>query len=658
MAKKVTPESLFDLTSVTAPVAVSDGSVLYIETTISEEKNQYQETLYRYIPETKKNVAYGAEGHRYGKLMLAPNEEFLSYLTAEDEKMVLYLQPLTGGRPVPLEDETGSVTDYIWSKDSQHLYYWIQEKTKEEEEADADRVTPTRSTQLMHKRDGASFVKEGQVYHLKRHSVISPEKEADILYTTDKTFTLAEITSDEKSIYLTGARNLDDDWDWGASIYRLNLNEGTLTNFTNELLEDGRFYDLVLSPNEKDALLLGNDFSHAFVTLDNLYHYHFGEEKLVNLTADLDYDLGDAVVDDAQQNVQAYPTVHWLSEEDYLVRVAYQSGSAIYHGQVHGDIKEVFRDSVRLTGISWPDTPDLSQKIWVTYSTFTQPSQLGQIDLRAGKLIPIYNPNEAFERTYQIVDPERFWGETDDHVRVQGWYLPPVDSEEKHPAVLNIHGGPQVNFGETFFHEMQVLASSGYGVIMLNPRGGNGYGQEFVASILGAYGTVDYHDLMAGLDDVLDRHSEIDRDRVYVTGGSYGGFMTNWIVTHTDRFRAAVTQRSICNWISFYGTSDIGPHFVEYQLHRNLSDVEGLWDLSPLAHANRLNTPLLVLHGQEDHRCPLEQGEQMYRAALKAGVDTELITFPGSSHGLSRTGLPHLRIQRLNALLDWFDRHQ
>ncbi|MCD8572759.1 MAG: prolyl oligopeptidase family serine peptidase, partial [Bacteroides graminisolvens] len=199
----------------------------------------------------------------------------------------------------------------------------------------------------------------------------------------------------------------------------------------------------------------------------------------------------------------------------------------------------------------------------------------------------------------------------------------------------------------------QKLSAEGYGVILLNPRGGNGYGQDFVASILGDYGNKDYEDLMLGTDYVLEQHPEIDQSNVYVAGGSYGGFMTNWIVGHTDRFKAAVTQRCISNWVSFYGTSDVGAFFVEFQLKRDVTQMEDLWKMSPLAYTQNIKTPLLVIHGQEDLRCPQEQGEQMYTAMKKQGVKTKLVLFPKSSHGLSRAGLPNLRIERLNEISNW-----
>ncbi len=140
-------------------------------------------------------------------------------------------------------------------------------------------------------------------------------------------------------------------------------------------------------------------------------------------------------------------------------------------------------------------------------------------------------------------------------------------------------------------------------------------------------------------------------------GGSYGGFMTNWIVGHTNRFRAAISQRSISNWISFYGTSDVGAFFVEFQLQRDLSDMEGLWNMSPLAYAKNVQTPILMMHSDQDLRCPMEQAEQFYVAMKKQGVESKLITFPQSSHGLSRNGLPNLRMKRFDAILEWLSNH-
>jgi dipeptidyl aminopeptidase/acylaminoacyl peptidase len=207
-------------------------------------------------------------------------------------------------------------------------------------------------------------------------------------------------------------------------------------------------------------------------------------------------------------------------------------------------------------------------------------------------------------------------------------------------------------------HEFQMLAAQGYAVVYTNPRGGLGYGQQFVNACRGDYGGGDYRDLMETVDYALSTYEFIDETRLGVTGGSYGGFMTNWIVGHTDRFKAAVTQRSISNWLSFYGVSDIGYFFTEDQIGGNAwEDTEQLWKHSPLAYVGNVNTPLLILHGEQDLRCPIEQAEQLYIALKRRRQTTRLVRFPGANHELSRGGHPHLRVRRLEHIAGWFNEH-
>jgi dipeptidyl aminopeptidase/acylaminoacyl peptidase len=348
--------------------------------------------------------------------------------------------------------------------------------------------------------------------------------------------------------------------------------------------------------------------------------------------------------------------VWWLEDgASFLFQVTEHGKITLYKGNTAGQVEKVLDLPMHITGL---DLLPGNHEAVITYTTHTVPSVLAHLNILDGTVMDLYDPNAKFSEKHAFAEPEEFWFKSVKDWDIQGWYLPPIEAKEKHPAILYIHGGPQVSYGEAFFHEMQALAGAGYGVILLNPRGGSGYGQDFVASILNNYGDEDYQDLMNGTDYVLANHPEIDQEHLYVAGGSYGGFMTNWIVTHTDRFKAAVTQRCISNWISFYGTSDIGPSFVEFQLGRDLSKADELWQMSPIAHAHNAKTPLLVIHGEEDLRCPQEQGEQMYVAMKKHNVDTRFVTFPESSHGLSREGLPNLRIERLNEIVDWFEKYQ
>ena len=242
---------------------------------------------------------------------------------------------------------------------------------------------------------------------------------------------------------------------------------------------------------------------------------------------------------------------------------------------------------------------------------------------------------------------------------IDGWVLKPIDFDEnkKYPAVLDIHGGPKTVYGELFYHEMQVWASKGYFVFFCNPIGSDGRGNEF-ADIRGKYGTCEYQNLMDFTDEVMDRYPQIDPLRICVTGGSYGGFMTNWIVGHTDRFCCAATQRSISNWVSFAGVSDIGQWFTWDQQAATIDgDIEKLWWHSPLKYASKVNTPTLFIHSDEDYRCPLEQGIQYFTAIRSRGVEARMVVFHGENHELSRGGKPMHRMRRLQEITDWFDNH-
>ncbi len=246
-------------------------------------------------------------------------------------------------------------------------------------------------------------------------------------------------------------------------------------------------------------------------------------------------------------------------------------------------------------------------------------------------------------------------------VTVDGFVLLPegYDKKKSVPAVLEIHGGPKTAYQNTYFHEMQMLVSEGYVVMFCNPRGSAGKGNEFF-DIFGEYGEVDYENIMSFTEKVLKKYDKIDKKRLFVTGGSYGGYMTNHIVGMTNMFRAAVTQRCISNWTSMYGTSDIGYYFTPDQ-HRTSIEKEtfwqDLWDVSPLKNIDNVQTPTLIIHSDKDYRCPLEQGYQFFTALIDRGIDSELLVFEDEHHGLSREGKPNNRIVRLDAIKDWFKKY-
>ncbi|MBE3599552.1 MAG: S9 family peptidase [Limnochordaceae bacterium] len=266
--------------------------------------------------------------------------------------------------------------------------------------------------------------------------------------------------------------------------------------------------------------------------------------------------------------------------------------------------------------------------------------------------------NGALLGEVELSEPEPFAFESGG-LRLDGWAIRPVGARpgRRYPVVLEIHGGPMAMYAHAFFFEFQLLAARGYGVIYTNPRGSQGYGQAFCAAIRGDWGHLDYRDVMALVDAALERFDFIDPERLGVAGGSYGGYMTNWIIGHTDRFKAAVTMRSVTNEHSFFGTSDIGV-FDLYDLRQPpWADAPRYLSMSPIHYAGQIHTPTLILHSEMDLRCPIEQAEQLYTALKWRKVPVEFVRFAGESHGLSRGGKPWHRVFRLDRIVDWFDRY-
>lgn len=224
-----------------------------------------------------------------------------------------------------------------------------------------------------------------------------------------------------------------------------------------------------------------------------------------------------------------------------------------------------------------------------------------------------------------------------------------------YPLVLSIHGGPHSNYGNVLFPEFQMLAGQGYWMLFTNPRGSSGYGHSFTFSTRGRWGMEDYEDLMQAVDVAIARtKGGVDTTRMAVLGGSYGGFMTNWIVGHTNRFRVAQTDRSIFNWYSWYGSSD-AQGLTDYEFLGAPWESDSLYrTLSPMTYANKMRTPMLIVHSEDDKRTPITDGEQLFVSLRKRGVPAEFVRYPRSFHGLSRTGPPWLLVDRLERIRTWF----
>ncbi len=297
-----------------------------------------------------------------------------------------------------------------------------------------------------------------------------------------------------------------------------------------------------------------------------------------------------------------------------------------------------------------------ADRVALVIGTPGSPGDLYVYDLGARTLTRLYGPNEECFARSKPCDVEMFWYPSFDGRQIQGWLVKPpgFDPARKYPLILQIHGGPHAAYGFGMYHEFQVLAEAGYLVLYTNPRGSTSYGQEFANIIQFKYPGDDYHDLMAGVDRVIARGC-VDESRMGVTGGSGGGLLTNWIITKTHRFKTAITQRCVSEWATMWYSCDFAMVRPTWFRGAPFEVPQDFAARSPATFIDQIQTPLMVLHSEEDWRTPIGQGEIMFRGLKKRGIPTVMVRFPGESHELSRSGMPARRVQNQQHIRRWFD---
>jgi dipeptidyl aminopeptidase/acylaminoacyl peptidase len=273
-----------------------------------------------------------------------------------------------------------------------------------------------------------------------------------------------------------------------------------------------------------------------------------------------------------------------------------------------------------------------------------------------GELRALTQVNESLLNELALSHPEQFTYEGADGWPIDGWVMKPhnFDPAKKYPLIIQIHGGPNTQYGYGFFHEMQLMTAAGYAVLYTNPRGSLGYGFKFADAVREDWGEKPGTDIMRGVEELL-KAGYIDEQRIGVIGGSYGGYMTNWLVGHYDTFKVAVTDRCVSNMASMFGSSDLGWLLAIENLDTTpWEDLNKYMDMSPIKYVQNIHTPLLIIHSEQDLRCNIEQAEQLFTALKWMGREVRMIRFEGQSHGLSRGGHPHSRLERLRHIMSWF----
>ena len=376
------------------------------------------------------------------------------------------------------------------------------------------------------------------------------------------------------------------------------------------------------------------------------------------MTADYDFDVAPDIASDQHppRGGGSMP-LSFAAGERAVLGVVGRHGAAILAliSLADGGVEEL--TDARHEVIAGSVTPD-GRRAALTLGDVTRPGDLHVLDVDTRTLVRLWGPNDAVLGGIPLGEVEEIWYPSFDGRSIQGWIVKPpgFDPSREHPLILEIHGGPHVAYGVGFFHEFRVLAAAGYVVLYVNPRGSTTYGQEFGNLIQYRYPGDDYRDLMAGVDAVIAR-GYVDESRLGVTGGSGGGLLTNWVIAHTGRFAAAITQRCVADWISMHYTSDFTLFTPTWFRKPPFEDPEEYLERSPAHFAGNVRTPLMVIHSEEDWRTPIGQGEIMFRALKQQRKAAVMVRFPGENHELSRSGAPSRRVENQRHIRRWFDRH-
>lgn len=569
----------------------------------------------------------------------SPDSESLIFSSSRQAGPALYRLPLSGGeaREV-LRLEQGSLSNFQWYPDGERLLLTLRLAPEVEDPltpAD-DEDTPEADVTII---SDAVYKRQGGYLDNQRTSLWSLDLSSGALspVTPQNNYQLSDAAISPAGDCVSYTENRHPqahDGYFHADLYVLceAADEVTVTT------PDGQ----VSSPvwlNEAELLYVHRTGRYSAPDMW-LYNHQTGEQQLLQESLDL---LPGAL--------QAHDGKGWFVSDNRGSRTLQQLDPRT------GEISTLSGATYSVSQVTFSTTGALA---WVAEDEVTPPEVRQRDTLDQPEAQTIFAPNQELARRLTLQNYEVFQVENEAGYLLDVFFLPPVghSGAEPAPVVLNIKGGPGGMWGHQWFLEMQLLASQGYAVVFTNYRGSTGYGHDFQSEVRLDYGGADYADNILALDTALERYPWLDEHRQYITGGSHGGFLTNWATTQTDRFRAAVTQRSVSNWLSEAGTQTFPPLSMQEEFGGTMwENFAYYWGRSPLKYADQVSTPTLIIHSSDDHITPIGQGEEWYYALLANEVKAELAVFSGEGHGLSRTGKPVNLIKRLELILDWFDRH-
>jgi dipeptidyl aminopeptidase/acylaminoacyl peptidase len=661
--RTITAEDLYQFNTISDVRISPDGyHVIYTVQRIDRRTEKKYTNLWL-APTTKGEPRQFTTGDQHdGGGRWSPDGSQIAFLSDREDKekpAQIYLIPLSGGEASKLSQIDGEISNLNWSPDGKRLLCLVRKLDEETLERQKDHhkkklgVVSRHYDRLFYKLDGYGYLP-----HERTH-----------IWTIDiRTGKARQLTDD--AIYDERDPNWSPDGEW--IVFSSNRSENPdLTPDRWDIFimpaSGGKFRKIdapvgekslpQFSPDGKLIAYFGSEGEGLSYKNSSLWVVPSdGSKPPRNLTEKYDLHADPGTINDMGAPERMNPTWSADGQRLYFTTVLHGS-SKLASISVRG---EDLRDEIGEGGVVGSFSFDRQQKrMAYFYGRIDDPVQVIARDIATNKERQLTRLNRKLLDTIDLGRIEEVWFKGQDGNDLQGWILKPpgFDPTKKYPSIMEIHGGPVTQYGKFFMHEFYYLAAHGYVVYFSNPRGGRGYGEAHAKGIYQDWGSVDYDDLMAWAD-YMEKKPYIDPNRMGVTGGSYGGYMTVWIIGHTQRFKAAVSQRCVSNFISMWGSSDFNWSFqMELGNKPPFEDLQNYWDHSPIAYIGNARTPTLVIHSENDLRCPIEQSEQVFVALKKQGVDSEMVRFPDEFHGLSRTGRTDRKIVRLNHILGWFDKY-
>lgn len=657
MKHGLTIDAMFNLTSVAAPtINVQGTEIVYNATTINKAENKYFTQLYLYDIATKVTRQLTEIPAQHYAASWSPDGSQIAFLSTRAGKAQLFLLAKSGGEASQLTTGDAAVSTMLWAPDGKSIFFVTKVKDAGKEDTpnyDADKLTARVVEDIVYRKDTVGYIdtnSHAQIFQLDLAS-----KTVTQLTTFDTDCSLCDIHPDGTKILYSRAVVPTDPFDFNQAIYELDLVTKTERNLTaSRTLQAFRF--ATYAPDGNFIAITGADGSYNSSQLIGLYIYDVSTTELTQLFKEADITLTDFGSGDFKQKTNSRAIVWKNDSSGVFAQVSNYGRVAIYEINLDDSYTELLNEQEQVFDFTFTAPQD---KIIAAITTPTSPNEIYLIDMVTKERTRITSFNDVYLADKVMSPYEEVTYTAADGGVIHGFLVKPVnfDATKTYPLIYNIHGGPHVMHAFSFFHEVQVMANDGYAILLINPRGSHGYGQVHADGVLGHYGEGDYTDLMTALDCVIAENTWIDVERLHVTGGSYGGFMTNWIVTQTNRFRSAATQRSYCNVLSKAGCSDIGYHYTAWEMDTDIMDFDKFWQHSPLAYVKNVRTPLLFIHSENDYRCPISEAEQFFTFLKIMKQKTKFYRFPESSHELSRGGYPTLREERLQAIMSWFAEH-